>query len=211
MKLASAIYRGCYPFDEFGGMFSGFTTVVDPDDLAGHDALVVWGGEDISPSLYNQKVHRMTGATDIPSRRDKIEWGLMQYAIKHGIPIIGVCRGAQMLCAAAGGTLYQHVNNHGVGGGHDAVCDDGSVINVSSLHHQMMNPSNTEHNLIAWSKEIRSDVHLDANGDNNVVIEPEYVHFPKIKGHAIQWHPEFQDLDEPANIWLRDRWERLGL
>lgn len=210
MKLASAIYNDCYPFDSFG-MFTDFKVASHDADLDDADALVVWGGEDISPSLYNQAVHPYTSAGAAPSRRDRIEWGLMHAAKERGIPIIGICRGAQMLCAFAGGTLYQHVNNHGVGRGHEAVCDDGSIIVVSSLHHQMMNPTNTDHDLIAWSKEIRSDVHLDSNGDNAVQIEPEYVYFNKVKGHAIQWHPEFQSKDDPANIWLKDRWNKLGL
>lgn len=209
MKLASALYDGHYPFNQWK-MFTDFTTVVNPDELTGVDALVVWGGEDISPSLYNQSVRRETGAGPVPSRRDTLEWNLMKSAVERGIPIIGVCRGAQMLCALAGGTLYQHVNNH-AGSSHDAECDDGSIIKVSSLHHQMMNPTNTEHELVAWSTEVRSNVHLDDTGDVPTLIEPEYIYFPKVKGHAIQWHPEFQGLDAGANVWLRDRWINKGL
>jgi putative glutamine amidotransferase len=209
MKLASAIYNDVYPFDTMG--FSKFCTAQHPDELEGADALVVWGGADISPSLYNHKVHPRTGATEKPSFRDQIEWSLMQAAVKRGIPIIGVCRGAQMLCALAGGSLFQHVDNHTCGE-HKAESIDGTIVPVSSLHHQMMNPDGTEHKLIQWSDVHRSGVYYDQNGvTHQPLYEPEYIYFPKVKGHAIQWHPEFMDADCAANIWLRDMWDQKGL
>lgn len=211
MRLASAIYGGgVHPFMDFG-MFGSWSSVVDPAELLGHDALVVWGGEDISPSLYKQRANRSaTGARDEPSRRDRIEWDLMQQAIKYGIPIIGVCRGGQMLCAAAGGTLYQHVDGH-TNGRHQAETIDGKTIMISSLHHQMMNPEGTNHEMWMWSKDKRSDTYVTQDGPIEdplqVVIEPEYVYFPDIKGHAIQWHPEFHEADEACNVWLAERWK----
>ena len=212
MKLASAYYGGnIHPFDTMG--FTEFGGVVDPEMLQGADALVVWGGEDISPSLYNHAVNRRTGARNVPSRRDAVEWALMHKAKELGIPIIGVCRGAQMLCAFNGGSLYQHVNNH-AGRDHYAVDYNGVKVPVSSLHHQMMNPDGTEHFLVQWSEHVRSDVHFGEDDDVPLAApekEPEYIYFPKTKGHAIQWHPEFMDENCAANTWLRDMWSQKGL
>ncbi len=204
MKLVSAIYNGVRPFNHMG--FTDAGAASEPHQLRGADALVVWGGADIHPTLYNQlNSHSHVGA--VPSPRDVIEWGLMRAAIKYGMPIIGVCRGGQMLCAAAGGTLYQHVDNH-ASGRHNAITIDGKTIEVSSLHHQMMNPQDTEHQLLMWSEHKRSAEYKDANGvyhEPTTKLEPEYIYFPKIKGHAIQWHPEFHSHEEACNVWLADR------
>ena len=76
IRLVSAIYNEFYPFEAMDGVSDVFATR-DPADLKAGDVLIVWGGEDISPALYNHKVSIQTGAEDYPSRRDTIEWNLM--------------------------------------------------------------------------------------------------------------------------------------
>lgn len=187
MRLVSAMYEGTYPFDKLDKFESGITTI-NPDNLQQGDCLIVWGGADISPSLYNKAVGRRTGADDRPSRRDAIEWALMNRAAELDIPIIGVCRGAQMLCALAGGFLIQDVNNHF--GNHKATTDEGIEITVNSIHHQMLYPFEVEHEMLAEVKNPLSTHHLDVDTDIPMPTEPEFVYFPKVKGFAIQWHPE---------------------
>lgn len=202
MRLASAIFRDFHPFCEFG-LFNDYTVVKRSDDLQQDDVLVVWGGEDISPRLYGKTPGQYMYADQI-SVRDHIEWSLMQRAEALNIPIIGVCRGAQMLCAKAGGKLIQHVNNHG-GRRHAIDVEfDGQPVLVNSLHHQMMYPFDVEHQLIAASKEVLSDVHYDVNDDIHVPKEPEFVYFPKIKGIAVQWHPEMMHEKDHANLYFSD-------
>lgn len=211
MKLASAIYNGMHPFNKFG-IFTNYTQATSEEHLNGADALVVWGGADIHPSLYGDE-NTHSGVGEHPTKRDLVEWALMKEAVRKGIPIIGVCRGGQMLCALAGGKLYQHVNKH-AGGGHNVKTDQGELFSVSSLHHQMMNPDGTDYNLVAWSEHQRSQEYFDARGRHDktsIQVEPEYIYFPKIKGHAIQWHPEFHDETEACNVWLKDRWVNNGL
>jgi putative glutamine amidotransferase len=173
------------------------TEIVNGADI---DALVIWGGGDISPSLYGAGVSRYCGATDQLSRNDRIESRAMQAAIDRGIPIIGVCRGAQLACAVAGGKLVQHVSGHG-GGNHLITTDDGRQVETSSVHHQMMYPWDVEHHLIAWSSERRSKCYHTEFTDNDDVasqkVEPEIVWFPKIKALAIQGHPEFMRDNDP--------------
>jgi gamma-glutamyl-gamma-aminobutyrate hydrolase PuuD len=138
----------------------------------------------------------------------------MQRAIEMGISIIGVCRGAQMGCAAAGGWLIQNVHGHAGWGGHEVTTDDGIVFNVNSIHHQMMVPDGVEHELIAWSSERRAEKFqpetspaygIDA-GDSwypaETWKEPEFVYFPKIKCYAIQWHPEGMKSDSDATRYV---------
>lgn len=184
------------PFDQ---IFQQGLLVYPEDITAGKiDALVIWGGADISPSIYNEHASQSCGATEVLSRRDRVEFSLVKSAIDSNIPIIGICRGAQLLCAMAGGRLIQHVSGH-TGGNHSITTNDGRTYMTSSVHHQMMYPFDVEHEMIAWSTDKRSRVYVNQNDDNDtrmmesVTPEPEIVYFPKIRGLAIQGHPEFMD------------------
>jgi len=205
MKLYSALYRSTYPF-EHSGLFNSYDVANHPKDMDDPDsALVVWGGADIHPSLYN-KPNVATNAGDRPSQRDQLEWALMRKAKQMEIPIIGICRGAQMLCALAGGHLIQDVTDHTRS--HDVITNCNLVLNVSSLHHQMMFPFDVEHEMIAWSKRKLSRHYADAPEFRQLNVEPEYVYFPKVKGIAVQWHPEFMKEDTPANQYFFKSLER---
>jgi anthranilate/para-aminobenzoate synthase component II len=180
------------PFDQLfdNGLLTSGGAIRNGADI---DALVIWGGEDISPSIYNNPVSKRTHAGASPSRRDRIELDACYAAIERGIPLIGVCRGAQLVCAVAGGRLIQHVNGHG--GGHLMTTSDGRTMRTTSIHHQMMYPFEVEHELLAWSSTNRSDVYIIGTDETDPAMvgrpEPEVVWFPKIKALAIQGHPEF--------------------
>ncbi|MGH3563524.1 MAG: gamma-glutamyl-gamma-aminobutyrate hydrolase family protein, partial [Mycobacterium sp.] len=74
------------------------------DGLAG---LVVTGGKDVDPAAYGQVRHP---ATDEPAcDRDAWEFALLAAALGRGLPVLGICRGAQVLNVALGGTLHQHL------------------------------------------------------------------------------------------------------
>ena len=79
---------------------------------------------------------------------------------------------------------------------------DNLDIHVCSVHHQMMNPFKTNHELIAWASTILSDVHL-IEGEKNidVEVEPEVIYFKDIKGLAIQYHPEFMSDTSEAVVY----------
>lgn len=201
MKLYSALYGSFYPFDKMG-LFSEHITAKVPDDLEAGGCLVVWGGGDISPSLYGREVGRDTNASATLSHRDHAEWELMKRAKELEMPIIGICRGAQMLCALAGGFLIQDVTNHT--SGHKVKTKEGEEFHVSSLHHQMLYPFEVDHEMVAWSDSL-SRHYKDVNEDITVPLEPEFVYFPKEKGIAIQWHPEFMRVNEIANLYVKEK------
>lgn len=201
MKLYSALYHEFYPFHGFTNLFGGMAAIHHPEEMTDPGALVIWGGADIHPSFYGQpNTHSHVGPH--PSRRDMDEWNLMGGAIERGIPVIGICRGAQMLCARAGGTLVQHVDGHG--GNHIVVTNDEKEFRVNSLHHQMMNPFGVKHEMIAWTKEKVAKKFLDSNGDVEIPCEPEMVYFPEIKGIAIQWHPEMMGDQSDATLYIQE-------
>ena len=73
-------------------------------DIAQVDGLIVGGGDDISPTLYDGDIRL---AARLDPDRDALERGLVEAALAAGKPVLGICRGAQMLNVALGGSLHQ--------------------------------------------------------------------------------------------------------
>lgn len=183
------------------------------DDVA---AILLWGGTDIHPSFYGETAHPSSQVANqkSPSARDRNEWKAMVYAKAHGIPIIGVCRGAQFLCAFAGGKLIQNVSGHNYGH-HKVLCkmDDGEIfMSTTSAHHQMMYPFGVEHEMLAWVDEGENkglSAYYDASSskesfDMTGKVEPEVVYFPQVRGFAIQGHPEWMQEDSLFVKWCME-------
>lgn len=192
----------------FKALFNSGINLRYASSLNSCQAIVLWGGADISPSLYGEDRWKNSGPT-VPSERDVFEWGLIREAVKKEIPIIGVCRGAQMLCAYTGGKLIQDVNGHG-NGYHNVKTYDGELFRTSTCHHQMMYPFDVEHELLGWAPDHLANVYNPPETEHAVDMEmrrqkePEVVYFPQIKGFAIQGHPEWHH-DAPGqlfNTWL---------
>ncbi|MFC3453874.1 gamma-glutamyl-gamma-aminobutyrate hydrolase family protein [Amycolatopsis speibonae] len=70
------------------------------------DGLVLVGGADVDPARYGQEQHP---TTYVRPNRDAFEFGLLRSALDSGKPVLGVCRGLQVLSVALGGTLAQHL------------------------------------------------------------------------------------------------------
>ena len=84
---------------------------VDADIAArvidGLDGLIITGGRDVDPAAYGHDAHP---STDEPARdRDAWEFALLAAALRRGMPVLGICRGVQVLNVALGGTLHQHL------------------------------------------------------------------------------------------------------
>jgi len=78
-------------------------------DMASVDGLVVGGGDDISPMLYHGEV---VAEARLDPDRDAMELRLVLAALEAGKPVLGICRGAQMLNIAQGGNLHQRAYDH---------------------------------------------------------------------------------------------------
>lgn len=181
-----------YPFDKVFPQGKNLSKGFD-----GVDAVVLWGGTDIHPSYYKQQAHpsNQVRLHKTPSARDRFEWKVMRQAKSLNIPIIGVCRGAQFVCAFAGGSLIQHMSGHH--SPHYITTNSGETMLTTSCHHQMMQPDKVEHELLAWSTEKRSHFYEDDRSINlDLDVEPEIVYFPQVRGLAIQGHPEWAQDSE---------------
>ena len=198
--LYSALFNGDYPFKD---TFREVTTVMEPTQIEDtNSVLIIWGGGDISPTIYNHPVLKCTGAREELSSRDKYELALAKRAIELGIPVIGVCRGAQMMCALAGGFLIQDVSGHT--SGHDMkIVASNSLVRTSSLHHQMMYPFDVEHELLAVASPTLSKKYVAAI-EVLMPSEPEVVWFPQVKALCIQGHPEFERDDSPLVQYCKE-------
>ena len=71
-----------------------------------YDGLILCGGNDIDPERYSETVN---GAVNIDFQRDEVELALLKAYVDAGKPILGICRGAQVINVALGGTLYQDI------------------------------------------------------------------------------------------------------
>ncbi|GAA4087488.1 gamma-glutamyl-gamma-aminobutyrate hydrolase family protein [Streptomyces sp. NPDC048491] len=101
----------------------GLAAMLPPDDttaaaaevVARLDGLVIAGGADVEPVRYGAEPSPLTGP---PAReRDAWELALIEAALASGTPLLGVCRGLQLLNVALGGTLVQHLDGHTGGRG----------------------------------------------------------------------------------------------
>ena len=194
MKLFNPDFYEPNPWQhKFKDMF--FT---NPKDMHKADALILWGGEDICPFLYNQKPNMYCYSQHI-SKRDVLEKQYVETAVDLGIPIIAICRGAQLVCALAGGTLAQHIHKHGRSH-HITLHDEGDeVIQCNSSHHQMMLPS-------SGAVVLASAEGTDGVDEHNEFIKydkvNEVVWFPSINALGIQPHPEWQNSPKEFNDYI---------
>lgn len=80
----------------------------DNFDIQRYDALVITGGHDIDPVLYAAEPEVKP---NYDAERDKFESFAINEALKHNVPLLGICRGAQLLNACKGGNLYQELKS----------------------------------------------------------------------------------------------------
>ena len=82
--------------------------IENPDEILDHlDGLILAGGNDMDPECYGAERHPATA--DLVPLRDRTEIALARRAIQRDLPLLGICRGMQVINVALGGTLLQHV------------------------------------------------------------------------------------------------------
>lgn len=190
------------------------SSLTDPDSVA---LVVFTGGSDVSPYLYKRSEHPRTMAS---ARRDTKEVSAFALAYGNGIPMAGICRGAQFLCVMAGGSLVQDISNHA---GPDHTIEarwpapEGETIkqvSVTSSHHQMQYPFDipkNEYDILAVGTECRSthyamdaDTNFPENEAGNLLrSEPDVVFYSKINALGAQYHPEWMDESSEGFLYFQ--------
>ena len=128
------------------------------------------------------------------SIRDTIEINLFHKAVNLQIPIIGICRGAQLITCLTGGSLIQHIEEHN-GGNHVIVTQEDQMLVTNSCHHQMMVPNPKTSTILAHSIEYKNSFGLRENNKKVIINNvPEIVHFPDVNALGIQGHPEWPTM-----------------
>jgi putative glutamine amidotransferase len=169
------------------------------------DGLVMTGGSDPDPALYGEAAHPQLGEVD--RARDDWEIALIRAALAQHLPMLCVCRGAQLLNIALGGTLHQHLDGAATHGRWDIArttrCHSvaftpgstaarlfGSRADTNSLHHQGV-------------KQAADGVVVTGRSDDGTVEAFELIGRPEVL--ALQWHPEMlAGAPDPAFVWLVD-------
>lgn len=164
--------------------------------LDGLNGLVITGGKDVNPAAYDQQPHP---ETDQPgTERDLWEFMLLREALDRRLPVLGICRGAQVLNVALGGTLHQHLPDVIGHSGHragNAVFTTLSVRTVpgtrlAGLLGQRADVQCYHHQAIA---EVGRDLIVSAWDDDGVIEALELPGDGFVL--AVQWHPE-ENLDD---------------
>lgn len=163
------------------------------------DRVIIWGGADISPKIYGQD---KLSYTKVDIYQDEIDTNTIELAIKDKIPIIGVCRGAQLLCAMTGGQLYQHISPRQTGI-ITMECFDGSLYKTVVDHHQVMIPNMKEATVLAIQQLPKTaQAYITETKTKELTAIPEIIYYKSINALAIQPHPEWPGQGEGFLLWL---------
>ena len=192
---------GGVPMDIFipGERFHNYITALEalgarvrfdrPEDCAG---LLLPGGWDVHPGLYGEEI---AGSRGIDEERDAREMELIDMFRAAGKPVLGICRGMQILNVAFGGSLYQDIDGHRETAQGDTIhgsrTDDpmltalyGERFPVNSSHHQAAARPGEGLRPVQWA-------------DDGTV---EALRHETLPIFGVQWHPE--RMRQPTDGWL---------
>jgi putative glutamine amidotransferase len=167
------------------------------------DGVLFSGGGDVHPERYGSAQHPLVDFVD--EDRDRVEVSLVNHAVQVGLPIMGICRGLQLINVALGGTLFEDLGSQLSGSiQHDhseehqrdylahpvrmepdsllAAVLGCSSIQVNSLHHQGI-------------RQLAAGLRASAFAPDGVIEGIELPGYPF--GLAVQWHPEWLDAYPP--------------
>lgn len=179
-----------------------------PSDWTGFDGLLLCGGGDIAPARFGQENH---GSHPPDLRRDEIELALTAAFLAAGKPILGICRGLQMLNVALGGTLIQDLGAVSPFHSKDSDEEDdkihpiraeegtllagwyGTLFPVNSYHHQALDRLGRGLRAVAWSESgVVEAAELPGRAVLGLQFHPERMTGSRRRPDAVDGAPVFQ-------------------
>jgi putative glutamine amidotransferase len=171
------------------------------------DGILIPGGVDVDPASFGADPHERLGRTD--PARDRVEIQLVKWAVEDDKPVLGLCRGLQVINVALGGTLYQDLETEypnaikhdyfpTYGYPRDHLAHDVAVKGGSRMHHALINsavPVNSMHH--QGIKALASSLAASAVAPDGLIEAAESTNDSYIVG--VQWHPEVFELSEPSS------------
>ena len=171
------------------------------------DGVLIPGGVDVNPAEFGEAPHQRLGRID--PARDLVELQLVKWAIDDGKPVLGLCRGLQVINVALGGTLYQDLESEypnaikhdyfpTYGFSRDHLAHRVSVESGSRLHgafgdHSV--PVNSMHH--QGIKSLAGSLVASAVAPDGLIEAAELPNDSFVVG--VQWHPEVFELSEPGS------------
>lgn len=181
------------------------------DIISKLDGVVISGGNDVDTFLYNQRPLGKLGK--IYPKRDEMEIYLVKKAIEKNIPILGICRGMQIINVAMGGTLIQDIpsesdeylshdilTNERYRPAHSIKIEKNSILSsvyteeteyVNSYHHQAIKKLAQGLKITAWSEDGICEA-VESTDKNKFIL-------------AVQWHPEMMAAEDEKSLDLIKR------
>jgi len=168
--------------------------------LSHMDGFVFQGGTDIAPETYGETPHH-SGKWHGDTYRDQYELRILDYAIKHAKPVLGICRGFQLINVYFGGTLLQDIDTfhhdsirHRDAEMYDQLAHSVEFVNgklLDQLHpDQSQNVVNSVHH--QGVKALGKDLEVLAYCNEDSIIEAlHWTGSEAGKVLGVQWHPEF--------------------
>jgi putative glutamine amidotransferase len=162
------------------------------------DGLIIAGGADVEPERYGEMRHP---AVVTAPARDAGELPLARHALNNGIPLLGICRGLQVMAVASGGKLHQHLPDVLGSDRHRALGPGRTYCS----HRVKFAPGTKTRDLLGDEAEVNSYHHQGIADPGRLVptgwcVEDELIEAAEHPDHpfavGVQWHPE--DMANPA-------------
>lgn len=195
-EYATAVVRA-------GGLPVHIPLDADPSAIADRlDAVVLAGGEDVDPRRYGRVPGPHT--THVDPARDEFEIALATFAMERDIPLLGICRGQQVMNVARGGSLFPHLEE-GAGESHGSY----AYPRTHRVHDVAFVPGSVHHGIYGTCTSVNSFHHqsVDRPGDGVLAVGHapdgvvEAIEVSGTRAIGVQWHPEVFSAD-PVFTWL---------